>query len=66
MDRVRSKLGRLVILVFDKIVLGNHLNVRIVRIDMDRTAQGNGYRAISSEQSPPDALPQPFVGTTKL
>ena len=43
MDRVGGKLGRLVVLVFDEVVLGNHLHVRIVRIDMDRTAQGNGY-----------------------
>ena len=57
MDRVGDELGRLVILVFDEVVLGNHLHVRIVRIDMDWTAQGNGYRPISSEQSPPDALP---------
>ena len=59
-------LCRLVYLILDKVVFRNHFNVRVICIDMDRTPEGDGYRSVAGEQSPPYAFPQSFVGFAKL
>jgi len=52
--------------VLDKIVFGDHLDIRIVRVDGHRPAKGHRDRAISGEQRPPDSLPEPLVLSTQL
>lgn len=46
-----------IILIFDKVILCQHLHVRIVCVDGDGSSKRNRDGPISCEESPPDALP---------
>lgn len=43
MNWIRWILCRLVYLILDKVVLSNHLNVGVIRVDMDWTTERHGY-----------------------
>jgi hypothetical protein len=58
--------GWIVHFVFVEIVFGDHLDIGIVGVDVDWSAQRHSNRAISSEQCPPYPLPEAFVGSAEL
>lgn len=66
MHWIRRVFGWHVIFIFDKVILGQHLYVRVVRVDGDWPSKRNRNRAISCEESPPNALPQPLIGFAQL
>ena len=63
MCRVWWIIAGLVYFVFDEVVFTYHLDIRIISIDMNRTTQGDRYRSITCEQSPPDAFPSSKLAT---
>lgn len=66
MNRVGRVFRDNVDFIFNEIILGQHLNVRVVCVDTNWTTKGYGDRAVSGEQSPPNSLPQPLVRFGKL
>ena len=65
-ERLGCVFGRLIVLALVEVGLGDHLDVRVVRVDVHGAAEGHGDGAVSREEGPPDPLPQPFVGALEL
>jgi len=66
MDRIGSVSGDMVIFILEEVVFSNHLDVRIISIDVYWTSQCYGHRSISRKQCPPNTLPQTFIRPTQL
>lgn len=58
--------GKPRLVVFEKVVLGHHLDVRVVRVDVDGAAERHGDHAVACEEGPPDAFPEAFIGLGEL
>jgi len=52
--------------LFGEVILGDHLDVRVIDIDTYRPAKGDCNGSIASKECPPDAFPQALVGPTQL
>ena len=66
MHGIRCVLSRIVNFIFNKVIFGQHPDIRIVRVNTDRPSEGHRYGTITGEQSPPDALPQSLIGLAQL
>ena len=55
--RVGRVLAPLVGLVLDEVVLGEHLHVGVVEVDVHRPSQGHGNGPVTGEERPPYPLP---------
>ena len=51
---VRRVLGDMIKFVFYKVFFGNHLNIRVVNVDVDGPSKSHGNRPVPSEQRPPE------------
>ena len=49
-------------LIIHEVVLRYHLDVGVFDVDADWTTKRNRNRPVTSEQRPPDTLPETFVG----
>ena len=63
---IRLVFRRLVGLVLIKVTLCDHLDVSIINVDADWTAECDRHRAISREERPPYAFPESLVRSTEL
>ena len=58
--------GRLTVLVLAEIILGDHLDVGVVGVDVDGSTQGNGHGPVPGEEGPPDPFPESLIGAAQL
>lgn len=65
-DRIGCVIGRAIDFVVVEVVFGHHLDIGIFRVDAAWSSQSHGDRAVSSEQAPPDSLPQSLIGLAEL
>lgn len=63
---VRGELGRAIELVVDEVIFRDHFDIRIVNVDAARPSKRHGDGTITSEESPPNALPKSLVGLAQL
>ena len=58
--------GRQAVFIVDKVVFANHFDIRVVGVDMNRPPKSDSHGPITSEESPPDAFPETFIGPAQL
>lgn len=66
MDRGVLIFRRCISIVFDKVILGYHLDIGVIGVDHYRPTKGNCDRPISGEERPPYSLPETLVCSSEL
>jgi hypothetical protein len=61
MYRIRRIFRGSIRLVFDEVVLCDHFNIGILRVDSYWSSKGYSDGSITGEESPPNSFPEPLV-----